>query len=371
METQNTNSLEDLPILQGTATVELIVNNSSILIEVNGSEAPITAGNFVDLVERGVYDNVPFHRVIREPEPFVVQGGDPQGKDPNFPIDRLGTGGFIDPETGLERNIPLEIKLTGDDEPTYSQAELPGDSVILQHEPGAIAMARSNQPDSASSQFYFALDELHFLDGNYAVFGQVTEGFDVVNEIEQGDRIEDAEVISGLDNLILNNDDIDEENYSVYRFLNTDTGAHFYTVSEVERENILTNLPNFNSEGIAFSATPQVDNDLLTGVTPVYRMLNRDTGVHLYTIYEEERENILENLPNYNDEGIAYYAYETPQEGAIPLYRYLNTDTAAHFYTSAVGEKEFVDANLSNLVPEGNEDGIGYWVLPTPVDSIV
>lgn len=53
------------------------------------------------------------------------------------------------------------------------------------------------------------------------------------------------------------------------------------------------------------------------------------------------------------------------------MYRYLNTDTAAHFYTSAVGEKEFVDTNLPNLVPEGNEDGVGYWVLPSLVDVIV
>jgi peptidyl-prolyl cis-trans isomerase B (cyclophilin B) len=186
---------EDLPKLQGTAIVELTVNDSSILIEVDGNNAPITAGNFVDLVERGVYDNVPFHRVIKEPEPFVVQGGDPQGQDPNFPIENLGTGGFIDPETGEERNIPLEIKLEGDDEPTYNT--LLGDSdVVLKHELGSIAMARAEAPDSASSQFYFALDELESLDGNYAVFGEVIEGLDVVTEIEQGDRIEDAEVIS-------------------------------------------------------------------------------------------------------------------------------------------------------------------------------
>ena len=365
MESQNTNSFQDLPILQGTATVELIVNNSSIVIEVNGNDAPITAGNFVDLVERRVYDNVPFHRVIKEPQPFVVQGGDPQGKDPNFPTANLGTGGFIDPETGERRTIPLEIKLEGDEEPTYSQAGLPGDSVVLKHEPGAIAMARSSLPDSASSQFYFALDRLDFLNGNYAVFGEVTEGFDVVTEIEQGDLIEDAEVISGLDNLIM-----DIEDPLVYRFLNNDTAAHFYTASEVEREHILTNLPNFDLENIAFKTAPPDFSDSQTGITPVYRLLNRDTGVHLYTIFEEEREFILDHLPNYDDEDIAYYGYETPQEGTIPLYRYLNNHTGAHFYTANTREKEFVEANLPNLVPEGNEDGIGYWVLPAPVDVV-
>jgi peptidyl-prolyl cis-trans isomerase B (cyclophilin B) len=62
-------------------------------------------------------------------------------------------------------------------------------------------MARSQMPDSASAQFYFALDDLSFLDGSYAVFGQVTDGMDVVDSIEQGDRIQSATVTEGLDNL--------------------------------------------------------------------------------------------------------------------------------------------------------------------------
>ena len=81
-----------LPQLQGKATVVLQVNSQPITIEVNGLAAPVTAGNFVDLVNRGVYDGTSFHRVVREPTPFVVQGGDPQSKDPNTPVNRLGTG---------------------------------------------------------------------------------------------------------------------------------------------------------------------------------------------------------------------------------------------------------------------------------------
>ncbi|MFM8007700.1 MAG: peptidylprolyl isomerase, partial [Dolichospermum sp.] len=107
-----------------------------------------------------------------------AQGGDPQSKDPKFPATRLGTGGYIDPKTGTERRIPLEIKPKGANEPIYSQTIT--DKPELQHKQGSIAMARSQMPDSASSQFYFALADLSFLDGNYAVFGNVTEGFDVV-----------------------------------------------------------------------------------------------------------------------------------------------------------------------------------------------
>jgi len=211
METTTTaqissSEMNNLPRLEGKATVEMIVNGSQIIIEVNGDDAPITAGNFVDLVNRGVYDGLVFHRVVKDPQPFVVQGGDPQGKNPNFPASRLGTGGYIDPETSKERYIPLEIKLSGDEQPTYSkglgqQAGISKPKVVLNHTRGAIAMARSQAPDSASSQFYFALADLSFLDGDYAVFGYVTQGMDVVDQIKQGDRIESAKVIEGLEQL--------------------------------------------------------------------------------------------------------------------------------------------------------------------------
>jgi peptidyl-prolyl cis-trans isomerase B (cyclophilin B) len=141
---------------------------------------------------------------VRDPQPFVAQGGDPQSKDPKIPASRLGTGGYVDPKTGNERYIPLEIKPKGEASPIYSKTfEAAGVTKPpqLQHKQGAIAMARSQQPDSASSQFYFALADLGFLDGNYAVFGYVTQGFDVVNKIQQGDRIDSAKVTQGAENL--------------------------------------------------------------------------------------------------------------------------------------------------------------------------
>ncbi|MDB9460069.1 peptidylprolyl isomerase [Dolichospermum circinale CS-1225] len=196
---ESISGMKDLPRLEGKATVVMTVNGAPITIELDGINAPITAGNFVDLVQKGVYDGLVFHRVVRDPQPFVAQGGDPQGKDPKFPATRLGTGGYIDPKTGSERRIPLEIKPKGANEPIYGKTIT--DKPELQHKQGAIAMARSQMPDSASSQFYFALADLSFLDGNYAVFGNVTEGFDVVNNIKQGDRIESAKVTQGAENL--------------------------------------------------------------------------------------------------------------------------------------------------------------------------
>lgn len=135
-------------------------NKGSITVELYEDKAPITAGNFIDLVGRGFYDNLTFHRY--EPG-FVIQGGDPIGN---------GTGGFVDPQTGRERRIKLEV------------------SPELKHgEAGALAMARSQNPDSASCQFYITLGPAAFLDMNYAVFGRVVDGMDAVRQIRAGDRM--------------------------------------------------------------------------------------------------------------------------------------------------------------------------------------
>ena len=113
--------------------------------------APITTANFIELAQRNFYDGLKFHRV--EPN-FVIQGGCPQG---------TGMG-------GSGKNIPLEV------------------SPNLKHgEAGAVAMARANDPNSASSQFYITLAPTPFLDKGYAVFGRVTEGMDVVRNIHVGD----------------------------------------------------------------------------------------------------------------------------------------------------------------------------------------
>ena len=181
--------------LQGKTSVVITTTRGNFTVEVNGDAAPLTAGNFVDLVRRGTYDGTMFHRVIREPVPFVVQGGDPLSSDRATPLNQLGTGNFVDPQTGQVRMIPLELRFDGEDAPRYSRvtsnpSEL--DRLTVRHERGAVAMARSQAPDSASAQFYVALRPLQELDGRYAVFGRVVDGLDVVDSIEQGDRITTA-----------------------------------------------------------------------------------------------------------------------------------------------------------------------------------
>jgi cyclophilin family peptidyl-prolyl cis-trans isomerase len=97
------------PILKGKATVLMMVKGEAITLELDGDNAPVTAGNFADLISKNVYDGLIFHRVVRQPSPFVAQGGDPKSKDPNVPIEQLGQSGYLD-ASGQERRIPLEIK---------------------------------------------------------------------------------------------------------------------------------------------------------------------------------------------------------------------------------------------------------------------
>jgi peptidyl-prolyl cis-trans isomerase B (cyclophilin B) len=176
-----------LPRLNGKATVVMTVKGKQISIELDGTNAPISAGNFVDLVQKKFYDGLTFHRVVKN---FVVQGGDPKGD---------GTGGYIPAGSSSERRIPLEIKPSGAAVPTYSQPI--NGAAQLEHKRGAIAMARSQSPDSASSQFYFTLEDVPYLNGNYAVFGKITQGLDVIDGIKMGDKITSATVTQGIENL--------------------------------------------------------------------------------------------------------------------------------------------------------------------------
>ena len=127
-------------------------NGGSFVIELYPEYAPATCANFIKLVNEGFYDGLTFHRVIRG---FVAQGGDPDGD---------GTGGSAE-------TIPGEFYTNG------------FDKNIISHTRGVISMARSSDPDSASSQFFICYDDCSSnLDGSYAAFGLVIEGMEVVDD---------------------------------------------------------------------------------------------------------------------------------------------------------------------------------------------
>ena len=143
--------------------VRMVTTKGTILIKLYPKDAPITVANFEKLVKKGFYNGLTFHRITDLGDPGaskIVQGGDPAGN---------GSGG-----SGI--NIKGEFPENGVNNP-------------LTHVAGAVAMARTSDPNSANSQFYICVNPVHFLDGKYAVFGMVVKGLDVAAHLEVGDRM--------------------------------------------------------------------------------------------------------------------------------------------------------------------------------------
>jgi peptidyl-prolyl cis-trans isomerase B (cyclophilin B) len=141
----------------GTIRATIESSKGKIELDLQADLMPVTVANFVKLAENGFYDGLKFHRV----EDWVIQGGDPLG---------TGTG-------GPGYTIKLET------------------SPQLKNVRGALAMARKSDPDSAGSQFYILREDASWLDGQYAVFGKVTSGLDVVDEIRVGDQMTKVTIV--------------------------------------------------------------------------------------------------------------------------------------------------------------------------------
>lgn len=142
----------DKNYLKGKHNIEIKIKDYGIIkVELDADSAPITVTNFINLVNDKFYDNLTFHRIIKD---FMMQGGDPLGN---------GMG-------GSEETIKGEFSSNGVKN-------------NLSHTRGAISMARSSDPNSASSQFFIVHKDSTFLDGEYAVFGYVTEGIEIVDKI--------------------------------------------------------------------------------------------------------------------------------------------------------------------------------------------
>jgi uncharacterized protein (DUF1800 family) len=146
----------------------------------------------------------------------------------------------------------------------------------------------------------------------------------------------------------------------VYRFYNTATGTHFYTISAAERDNVLLRYPQFAYEGAAFGAFSQQ----VAGSQPVYRFFNTRTGTHFYTISSTERDFVAATYPQYTYEGAAYYALTAAgTDQRIGLYRFYNNATGAHFYTTSTDERDYVVQHYPQYVLEG----IAFYVYAPPV----
>ena len=147
-----TDELPKYKEIAARSQVRIVTDKGDIVVRLFPDDAPMHAAAFLKLVESGFYDGLAFHRV--EPG-FVIQGGDPDGD---------GTGG-----------------------PGY---RLKAEFNSRPHSRGTLAMARASNPDSAGSQFYICLADARFLDGQYTVFGEMTDGFEALDAIRRGDKMQ-------------------------------------------------------------------------------------------------------------------------------------------------------------------------------------
>ncbi len=157
-DTADTSENEEL--LTGLHHVTIDVQDyGTISLELDADTAPISVTNFINLANEGFYDGLTFHRIISG---FMIQGGDPNGN---------GTG-------GSDKTIKGEFSANGVEND-------------ISHVRGVISMARANDPDSGSSQFFIVHEDSTFLDGQYAAFGHVTDGMDVVDAICEAVPVQD------------------------------------------------------------------------------------------------------------------------------------------------------------------------------------
>ncbi len=151
-ESKEASQTQEKDLLSGKHHAEIVIkDHGTIKVELDADSAPITVTNFVNLAKDGFYDGLTFHRIM---EGFMMQGGDPAGN---------GTG-------GSDETIKGEFASNGVENP-------------ISHKRGTISMARAQDPDSGSSQFFIVHEDSTFLDGDYAAFGTVTEGMDIVDDI--------------------------------------------------------------------------------------------------------------------------------------------------------------------------------------------
>ena len=148
-----------------------IKNYGSVVMELYPDVAPNTVNNFISLIKSGFYDNNTFHRLVPG---FVLQGGDPDG---------TGTGG---------PGYTIKGEFTSN-----------GFTNDLKHEKGVLSMARSADNDSAGSQFFIMLGKSDYLDGNYAAFGKVIDGYKTIEKIEDNERVADSDSGKLAKNLVL------------------------------------------------------------------------------------------------------------------------------------------------------------------------
>jgi serralysin len=175
------------------------------------------------------------------------------------------------------------------------------------------------------------------------------EGFDRLASVEQFQFSDGLYTASQLGITITQTTDI------MFRFYNTKTGAHFYTASSEERDYVVSQFEEFRYESAVFGVAQASD----AGSSSVFRFYNTQTGVHFFTISAAERDYVLSTFPQFKFEGTAYNAYQAATaQGNTSLFRFYNEQSASHFYTTSAAERD----QVINTLPHYKYEGVAYYV---------
>lgn len=231
------------------------------------------------------------------------------------------------------------------------------DSKLIRTWAGNDTIYDTNSAVSASIKGGLGFDTVVYSASSaHAVVSRTDAGFTVQRDNGITDSLQGVEKLQFSDSTIELPSIIDGFNpAAIYRFYNDKTGAHFYTASVHEAENVLQGMPSFTFEGVAFNR--DIGN---ADTIDIFRFYNTSTNTHFYTASAEEAESVRNTLPQYRFEGVAYEAHGEQQAGTTALYRFFNTETGTHFYTANQGEMENVRVELAGTM---TYEGVAYYVV--------
>lgn len=288
-----------------------------------------------------------------------VQTGDTGVSITGSPFDDSITGGAgNDSIVGGEGNDFLEI---GSGDTVSSGAG--NDSIVLD-----LSQDFDFNNPPTISDFRSGEDQFSFISNNdsiSAVFDEETntllvDGEPVV-QLEEELSLSASDLDFGGEELLL--DTIDSSETTLYEFFDPSREIYFYTVNEEEKASIEDNLSNYVLRTDTYDSINPVTD---ANAEEVYRFYNESTGAHLFTTSEVERDSIQENLSNYNYEGTVFYGYETEVEGSVPIHRFYNPVEDLHVYTHSQAEMESMMNNDAF-----NDEGTAFYVMPSGFDAPV
>lgn len=214
------------------------------------------------------------------------------------------------------------------------------------------SLVENGETDKVSAKF-IASDKLQSENG-------ILSSSDFINADFTADNSNVANITVSTEEIFA----VDGNKSEVYRFLESETQGEYYTTSEIEKDSLIKNEPNYELKESSFLSAPEPESlEDLDSITPVYRFISTDTGAYLYASSVDELAVMDKNF-DYSFGGIAFYGYDIQQEGTVPVYGFYNSQLDANFYTVSIEERDsYLESSDFQAV---GENGIVFYAEPVP-----